>query len=127
MEKRSSRKTNSAPRLVVVPPPATGAEELQAVEHAAAALRREDLSIVNVDIGAAATRAVSVVPTLRPLRASMASLPGFEIQNFDRLELYAQALMAIHTKCTATLAVDQPRVRTLRSECIALVVTLSSL
>lgn len=56
----------------------------------------EQLLPVNVDIPDAITAALGALPRINAQREALATLPGFDIARFDRLELYARALTYAH-------------------------------
>lgn len=52
---------------------------------------------ISLDVVAAATTVLGVVPALKTLRAEIAELPRFNIERFDKLEQYALGLLHAHT------------------------------
>ena len=62
-----------------------------------AALKAEELIAVNIDIPAAVTTVLGVLPEVKALRDRMAKeLPSFDVAAFDKLEDYALALNFAH-------------------------------
>ena len=61
-----------------------------------AALKAEELIAVNIDIPAAVTTVLGVLPEVKALRDRMAELPSFDVASFDKLEDYALALNFAH-------------------------------
>jgi len=76
------------------------------VEADLAALDSEELVQVNLDVTAAVTTVLGVLPEVRALREQIAQhLPTFDLASFDKLEDYT---LALHSAQTDYLAATQP-------------------
>jgi hypothetical protein len=67
-------------------------EVLELVRPEMAKLEADHLLQITVDPVTAATIARGALPRLLELRGQLAELPGFDIQNLDKLQLYARAM-----------------------------------
>lgn len=83
-------------------------DSLQAFEQVQAelaALRDDELVTINIDILIAVTTVLGVVGELRMFRAELvAKLPDFDVERFDKLEVYARAAghaHALHLQVTS--------------------------
>ncbi len=76
--------------------PAITATAFQKVFPEILALPDEDTLTVGLDVTAAATTVLGLVPALQALRPEVAELPRFNIRHFDELTTYAHALVHAH-------------------------------
>jgi hypothetical protein len=59
------------------------------------AIEAKGLLTINIDVTNAVATAMGALPEIMALREQASTLPGFEIRNFDSLELYALAMMHV--------------------------------
>jgi hypothetical protein len=71
---------------------------LEMVRAEAEGLPDERVRVVHTEPLIAAGKVRALGPRLRSLREQLAALPGFDLERFDRLDLYASAVMAAHTR-----------------------------
>jgi hypothetical protein len=77
---------------------------LETVRQRLDQIQTGDLLPMNVDPVRALTTVRGVAIRLQPLRARMLTLPDFNIEHFDNLELYARALMQANALYTCAIA-----------------------
>ena len=79
-------------------------EALALVEAEMAALRRDELLVLNVDVFRAVSRTLAASRKIRALRPRMARLPEFDLEAVDKLELYALALESASARVRVAVA-----------------------
>jgi hypothetical protein len=98
-------KMNASNQRMAVRGEALFDEAYERVKTDLAAVKEEDLLQVNLDVTAAVTSVLGLLPEVRALRAQMEGLPAFDMAAFDKLEDYALALSYSNT---GYLAATQP-------------------
>jgi hypothetical protein len=73
----------------------------------AASLPGERVRPVRIDVPGAYSVARYACPRLAELRSELAAMPGFDLQRFDRLPLYARAAMHAHVDARITVGRDR--------------------
>lgn len=79
-------------------------EACDRVAPAAAVLSEDDLRPVNIDVRTAVARVLGALPRIMAYRDEAVKLYGFEIANFDQLQLHAYALVHAHAQFLAASA-----------------------
>lgn len=91
----SAKKKHPPPKKLGAPPKA--AEALAAVAPELAALHRDQLAVINIDIPQSVSIALGVIDGLKALRPSVVQkLPEHDIAQYDKLETYALAAWYAH-------------------------------
>jgi hypothetical protein len=84
-------------------------QALDAVRDELAAIPKDDLVGINLEIPSAAMTALGCAPQVRAFRAQIAAeLPTFDLATYDKLETYALAAGQAHTQYLAASAPAEP-------------------
>lgn len=96
MPATKNKLTSKAPSPVKPAEPPRAAAAFASIQPELLKLAPESLGRINIDISQAVSVALGVLPGLAFLRPSIAELPGFKLDHFDKLETYALAAWYAH-------------------------------